>query len=91
VKATGVVTWTDPFRPLASVRCVRGGTKLIETSGVTYRSLHMNRHTLGTNLSDAGEGIETIGEWLGHASADTTKVYVHNSRSRLRRRKAQGE
>jgi site-specific recombinase XerD len=59
----------------------------------------MNRHTLGTNLSDAGEGIETIGEWLGHASADTTKVYVHNSRSRLRRgrgalddwRKAQGE
>jgi integrase/recombinase XerC len=99
VKASGVVTWTDPFRPLASRAMRSWWSKLIETSGVTYRSLHMNRHTLGTNLSDAGEGIETIGEWLGHASADTTKVYVHNSRSRLRRgrgalddwRKAQGE
>lgn len=93
------VTWADPFRPLASRAMRSWWDKVVETAGVRYRSLHMNRHTLGTNLSDAGEGLETIQDWLGHADPSTSKIYVHNSRSRLQRgrgaldayRKAQGE
>jgi integrase/recombinase XerC len=98
VKASGSVTWADPFRPLASRAMRSWWDKVVATAGVTYRSLHMNRHTLGTNLSDAGEGLETIQDWLGHADPSTSKVYVHNSRNRLNRgrnrldeyRKAQG-
>jgi integrase/recombinase XerC len=45
----------------------------------------MNRHTVGTNLSDAGAGLETVQDWLGHADPKTTKVYIHNSRERLQR------
>jgi site-specific recombinase XerD len=98
VKQTGV-RWADPFRPL-SPRAMRSWwDKIVETAGVRYRSLHMNRHTLGTDLSTAGEDLATVQDWLGHASPETTKVYVHNSRSRLARgrgtldayRKAQGQ
>jgi integrase/recombinase XerC len=93
------VTWTKPDHPL-SQRGMQSwwAEYVIPAAGIRYRSMHMNRHTLGTNLSDAGEGLETIQDWLGHADPGTTKVYVHNSRSRLQRgrgaldafRKAQG-
>lgn len=79
------VTWTDPFKPLADRSIRSWWERVVETAGVRYRSLHMNRHTLGTNLSDAGAGLETIQDWLGHADPGVTKVYIHNSRSRLQR------
>jgi integrase/recombinase XerC len=85
VKATGAVTWTDPYRQMADRSIRSWWDKVIEAADVRYRSLHMNRHTLGTNLSDAGEGLETIQDWLGHADPSTSKIYVHNSRSRLQR------
>jgi integrase/recombinase XerD len=85
LRSTRKVTWTDPGRQFSD-RAIRSWwNQVIAASGVRYRSLHMCRHTLATNLSDAGEGIETIGEWLGHADPKTTKVYVHNSRSRLQK------
>lgn len=85
VRATGAVTWADPFRQMAD-RSIRSWWDLVvRTAGVRYRSLHMNRHTLGTDLSTAGEDLASVQDWLGHASPDTTKVYVHNSRSRLNR------
>jgi integrase/recombinase XerC len=83
VKATGAVTWADPFRQMADRSIRSWWDKVVENADVRYRSLHMNRHTLGTDLSTAGEGLETIQDWLGHADPGTTKVYVHNSRSRL--------
>lgn len=85
VKASGAVTWADPFRPLAD-RSIRSWWEhVVAAAGVRYRSLHMNRHTLGTHLSDAGEGIETIQDFLGHSDPKTAKMYVHNSRTRLQR------
>jgi integrase len=98
-KASGAVTWADPFRPMADRTIRSWWDKVTGIAGVRYRSLHMNRHTFGTNLSDAGAGIETIGEFLGHADPKTSMIYVHNSRTRLQRgrgalddwRKAQGE
>lgn len=84
-KGAGVM-WADPFRQM-SPRGIRSWwtDKVIANAGVRYRSLHMNRHTLGTDLSTAGEDLATVQDWLGHASPDTTKIYVHNSRSRLAR------
>lgn len=84
-RASGAVTWSDPTRPLADRSMRSWWDKVTELSGVRYRSLHMNRHTFGTNLSDAGEGIETIKEFLGHADPKTSLIYVHNSRTRLQR------
>lgn len=94
----GVVTWADPFRPLADRSIRSWWLQITEIADVRYRSLHMNRHTLGTNLSDAEQGLETIQDFLGHSDPKTAKMYVHNSRSRLQRgrgaldayRKAQG-
>jgi hypothetical protein len=89
-----------PTRPAARrpVDALLVGQGRRELSGVRYRSLHMNRHTLGTNLSRRRRGDRDDQEWLGHADPKTTKIYVHNSRSRLQRgrgaldayRKAQG-
>ena len=84
-KASGRITWADPFKPMADRSMRSWWDKVTAVSGVRYRSLHNNRHTLGTNLSDAGEGLETIQDWLGHADPATTRIYVHNSRSRLQR------
>lgn len=85
-KSTGNVTWADPFKAM-SPRGMQSwwADYIIPTAGVRYRSMHMARHTLGTDLSTAGEDLATVQDWLGHASPDTTKVYVHNSRSRLAR------
>lgn len=85
VTKTGAVTWTDPSKPLAQRSLHTWWERHLAGAGVRYRSLHMNRHTLGTDLSSAGEDLATVQDWLGHASPDTTKVYVHNSRTRLQR------
>ena len=84
----GTLLWCDPHRPLKPRSMRSWWDTIIEEAGVRYRSLHMNRHTLGTNLSDAGQGLETVQDWLGHADPKTSKVYVHNSRARLQKGRA---
>lgn len=81
--SNGIVGWTRPFKQLSDRAIRYWWERLIAQAGVRYRSLHMNRHTLGTDLSTAGEDLGTIQDWLGHADPKTTKTYVHNSRSRL--------
>ena len=39
-------------------------------------SPHTLRHTTGTHLLRAGVDINSIREWLGHASLDTTNIYA---------------
>jgi site-specific recombinase XerD len=39
-------------------------------------SPHTIRHTTATHLLRAGVDINTIRSWLGHASVDTTQIYV---------------
>jgi site-specific recombinase XerD len=38
---------------------------------------HVLRHTAAMRLLDAGVDIMTIALWLGHASIDTTQIYIH--------------
>ena len=51
---SGAITWTDPHKPISQ----RGlhswwAEYVIPAAGVRYRSMHMNRHTVGTDLASA--------------------------------------
>ncbi|MGH3779467.1 MAG: tyrosine-type recombinase/integrase [Pseudonocardiaceae bacterium] len=45
---------------------------------------HQLRHAYGSNLADAGGGIDVVADLLGHASVTSSQVYVHPDPSRLR-------
>jgi len=45
---------------------------------------HQLRHAFGSNLADAGGGLDEIQELLGHASLSSTKIYMHPDPGRLR-------
>ena len=45
---------------------------------------HQLRHACGSNLSDAGGGLDVVADLLGHASVSSSQVYVHPDPSRLR-------
>jgi integrase/recombinase XerD len=77
------VTWADPFRQMSARGMHSWWAKVVAEAGVEYRSMHMARHTLATELATADTDALAIRDWLGHASVSTTQVYVHNSRSRL--------
>lgn len=88
-KGSGAVTWADPFRQMSE----RGlhswwADYIIPTAGVRYRSMHMARHTVGTELATGGADSFSIRDWLGHADVSTTQVYVHNSKTRLKNARA---
>jgi site-specific recombinase XerD len=45
---------------------------------------HQLRHACGSNLADAGSGIDVVADLLGHATVSSSQVYVHPDPSRLR-------
>ena len=45
---------------------------------------HRLRHVFGSNLADAGSGLDEIAELLGHASMSSSQVYLHPDPARLR-------
>jgi integrase/recombinase XerD len=45
---------------------------------------HQLRHAYGSNLADAGGGIDVVADLLGHASVSSSQVYVHPDPARLR-------
>lgn len=45
---------------------------------------HQLRHAFGSNLADAGSGLDEIAELLGHASMGSSQVYLHPDPARLR-------
>jgi len=42
------------------------------------------RHAFGSNLADAGSGLDEIAELLGHAAMSSSQVYLHPDPTRLR-------
>ncbi|MEP0805686.1 MAG: tyrosine-type recombinase/integrase [Chloroflexota bacterium] len=49
---------------------------LARRAGVEGLSPHTLRHTFAKNLVDAGVGLERVAALLGHASLNTTRIYV---------------
>ena len=45
---------------------------------------HQLRHACGSNLADAGGGIDVVADLLGHASVSSSQVYLHPDPARLR-------
>jgi len=45
---------------------------------------HQLRHAFGSNLADAGAGLDEVAELLGHASMASSQVYLHPDPGRLR-------
>lgn len=77
--------WADPTQPMSATAMHGWWKRCILRADVRYRSLHMNRHTVGTELVDADIDAFSVRDWLGHADTRTTEVYVHNSRRRLQK------
>jgi integrase len=38
---------------------------------------HQLRHAFGSNIADAGCGIDVVADLLGHASVSSSQVYLH--------------
>jgi integrase/recombinase XerD len=45
---------------------------------------HQLRHAFGSNIVDAGAGIDVVADLLGHAAVCSSQVYLHPDASRLR-------
>jgi integrase/recombinase XerD len=45
---------------------------------------HQLRHAYGSNVVDAGAGIDVVADLLGHAAVASSQVYLHPDSSRLR-------
>jgi integrase len=50
---------------------------------VTVRP-HQLRHAYGSNVADAGAGIDVVADLLGHAAVSSSQIYLHPDSSRLR-------
>jgi integrase/recombinase XerD len=45
---------------------------------------HQLRHACGSNIADAGAGIDVVADLLGHAAVSSSQIYLHPDSSRLR-------
>lgn len=63
-------------QPLSGRQIQRVVKKYLKLAGITGASTHTLRHTFGTHHIEAGTDLITVQEFLGHASLDTTKLYI---------------
>lgn len=63
-------------QPLSGRQIQRVVKKYLKLAGITDASTHTLRHTFGTHHIEMGTDLITVQEFLGHASLDTTKLYI---------------
>lgn len=69
--------------PVTVLRTIRLACEIV---GIDKRGVcvHTLRHSLATNLLEAGEGLDTVQESLGHSDKHMTRRYVHLVPTRAR-------
>jgi len=81
-------THTPPQRPYVTVSArtlQRRFRRLARAAGIYLpgRCVHTLRHSYATRLLDAGVRLHVAQRLLGHASVQTTSIYLHASRTAL--------
>ncbi len=59
--------------------------KHLSEAGIHDASVHTLRHTFGTHSVKRGTRLKVVQEILGHASLDTTTIYVSLAREDMNR------
>ncbi len=70
-----------PVRPDAINEVI---TACSRRAGIEHVTPHRLRHAFGSNLADAGSGLDEIATLMGHASMSSSQVYLHPDPGRLR-------
>jgi integrase/recombinase XerD len=63
-----------PMRPDAVNEVISGCAR---RAGIGPMSPHRLRHAFGSNLADAGAGLDEIATLMGHVSMSSSQVYLH--------------
>ncbi len=82
VKALFVNHRGRPLSPRGAQMVVRRHARTV--LGSIRATPHTLRHTFATHLLDGGADLRSVQELLGHRSLQTTQIYTHTSRSRLK-------
>jgi integrase len=70
-----------PMRPDAVNEVISGCAR---RAGIGPMSPHRLRHAFGSNLADAGAGLDEIATLMGHVAMSSSQVYLHPDPARLR-------
>ena len=81
---TGYVFLPIDGRPFTNDRLSTAMRRLCRTAGIRNIGWHTLRHTFASHLAMRGVPLPAIKELLGHASIQTTQLYTHVDRDRLR-------
>ncbi len=73
---------TSPLTPRSIQRLIKKYARLAGVS--TNITPHTLRHTMATDLLQAGADLRSVQEILGHSSITTTQIYTHITNRRLK-------
>jgi site-specific recombinase XerD len=73
---------TRTGRRWVQTTCTKMNIMVDEFTNRSQVTPHMFRHTAATNAFAAGADLMTVSEFLGHASVQTTEIYLHGDKKK---------